>query len=207
MTVAGDLMIRRLRGPVMLVLLTLGACQAPNKEATVAGAQQVCSSCHGPGGRSFSPTFPRLAGQQKEYIETQLRAFRDKSRADPHAQTYMWGMAARLSDDTIAGLADYYSRQPAVAGSPGDPAEIAAGDKIFHDGIAAEGVPACIGCHGEKAEGAGPIPRLAGQQRRYIERQLDAFASQARANEIMHETSKNLTAQQISDVTAYLAAQ
>jgi len=207
MTVAGDLTIRRLRRPVMLVLLTLGACQAPNKEATVAGAQQVCSSCHGAAGRSFSPTFPRLAGQQKEYIETQLKAFRDKSRADPHAQTYMWGMAARLSDDTIAGLADYYSGQPAATGSPGDPTSMAAGDRIFHDGLPAEGVPACIGCHGEKAEGAGPIPRLAGQHRRYLERQLDAFASQARANEIMHETSKNLTAQQISDVTAFLAAQ
>ena len=31
------------------------------------------------------------------------------------------------------------------------------------------------------------------------------FASMARANEIMHENSKNPTSQEISEVTAYLA--
>jgi cytochrome c553 len=34
---------------------------------------------------------------------------------------------------------------------------------------------------------------------------LEAFASMARANEIMHENSKDLTPDQISEVTAYLA--
>jgi hypothetical protein len=35
---------------------------------------------------------------------------------------------------------------------------------------------------------------------------LEAFASMARANEIMHENSKDLTPQQISEVTSYLAS-
>jgi hypothetical protein len=34
---------------------------------------------------------------------------------------------------------------------------------------------------------------------------LEAFASMAPANEIMHENSKNLTPEQISEVTAHLA--
>ena len=62
-------------------------------------------------------------------------------------------------------------------------------------------------CHGDKGQGAGPIPRLAGQHRSYLEGQLEAFASNQRANEIMHETSKNLTAQEIKEVAAYLASQ
>ena len=66
-------------------------------------------------------------------------------------------------------------------------------------------MPACVSCHGEKAEGNGPIPRLAGQHQAYLARQLEACASMARANEIMHENSKDLTAAQISEVTAYLA--
>jgi cytochrome c553 len=165
----------------------------------------VCSSCHGPDGRSISPTFPRLAGQQKDYIIAQLQAFRDKTRADPHAQTYMWGMAARLSDPTIDAIAAYYSSQTPVAGSPGDSPQTVAGKNIFTEGIPSEGVPACMSCHGEKAEGNGPIPRLAGQHQAYLARQLEAFASMARANEIMHENSKDLTPQQISEVTAYLA--
>jgi cytochrome c553 len=70
------------------------------------------------------------------------------------------------------------------------------------------GAPAaCMSCHGENAEGSGPISRLAGQHRAYLARQLEAFASMARANEIMHENSKNLTPEQISEVTAYLATQ
>lgn len=173
----------------------------------VAGTAHMCSSCHGLEGRSISPTFPRLAGQQQEYIETQLKAFRDHSRADPHAHTYMWGMAAHLSDATIAGLAAYYGSRKPVPGTPADPAEVAAGKKIFDEGIPATDVPACAACHGEQAQGAGAIPRLAGQHRSYLEQQLAAFASNARANEIMHDNSKNLTPQQISAVAAYLSSQ
>jgi cytochrome c553 len=33
---------------------------------------------------------------------------------------------------------------------------------------------------------------------------LEAFASNARANEIMHANSKNLTAEQIRDIAAYV---
>jgi cytochrome c553 len=176
-------------------------------DSTVAGTLHVCSSCHGPDGRSISPTFPDLAGQQKDYIVAQLQAFRDKTRADPHAQTYMWGMAARLSDPTIDGIAAYYASQAPVAGDPSASPEIAAGKKIFTEGIPSESVPACMACHGQKAEGNGPIPRLAGQHQAYLARQLEAFASMARANEIMHENSKELTPEQISEVTAYLATQ
>lgn len=167
----------------------------------------VCSSCHGFRGLSVSPTFPRLAGQQKDYLEAQLKAFRDHKRADPHAQTYMWGMAAHLSDGLIAGIADYYSKQPPEPGEPDNSPAAAAGRKIYTAGIPAESVPACTACHGDHAEGNAVIPRLAGQHRDYIERQLEAFASNARANQIMHDNSKNLTAEQIQDVAAYVRTQ
>ncbi len=180
------------------------APSAPSVPADVADTVHVCSSCHGPGGHSLSSTFPRLAGQQKDYLIAQLTAFRDHTRADPHAQTYMWGMAARLSDPAIAAIAAYYAAQPPVPGTPDASPEAQAGHKIYTEGIAAESVPACILCHGEKGAGNGPIPRLAGQHSAYIERQLEAFASKARANEIMHENSKNLTDEQIRDVAAYV---
>ena len=62
-----------------------------------------------------------------------------------------------------------------------------------------------MSCHGEHAEGNSVIPRLAGEHAAYIERQLEAFASMARANEIMHKNSKALTAEQVRDVAAYVA--
>jgi cytochrome c553 len=196
---------------LVFVALAVAGCggtgpESGSADATVAGTVHVCESCHGPGGRSISPTFPRLAGQQKDYIVAQLQAFRDKTRADPHAQTYMWGMAARLSDPTIDGIAAYYASQTPVASQPSASPETAAGKKIFTEGIPSESVPACMACHGENAEGNGPIPRLAGQHQAYLARQLEAFASMARANEIMHENSKDLTPQQISEVTSYLAS-
>jgi cytochrome c553 len=195
---------------LLAALLATSACTGDKKGPTdevVAGTEHVCSSCHGADGRSVSPTFPRLAGQQEEYLAVQLKAFRDHSRADPHAHTYMWGMAARLSDATIDGLAAFYAKQPPAPGAEGGQAEMAAGEKIFREGIAATEIPPCMACHGEKAEGAGVVPRVAGQHRSYLEGQLEAFSSNARANEIMHENSKNLTAEQISQVAAFLAAQ
>ena len=200
----------RLMTVLVLALLAATACTGGKEgpaDQVVAGTEHVCSSCHGADGRSVSPTFPRLAGQQEAYIAVQLKAFRDHSRADPHAHTYMWGMAARLTDPTIDGLAAFYAKQPPAPGTKTGQAEMAAGEKIFREGIAATEVPACIACHGEKAEGAGVIPRLAGQHRGYLERQLKAFASTARANEIMHENSKNMTTEQISQVAAFLTAQ
>lgn len=191
------------------LLVTASACTggADDQQATVEGTRHVCSSCHGPDGRSISPTFPRLAGQQKDYIEVELKSFRDHTRADPHAHTYMWGMAARLSDETIAGLASYYSAQQPAEGSPQDPAQMAAGKQIFDEGVPDKDVPACQACHGDKAQGNGAIPRLAGQHRDYLEEQLTAFSSNQRANEIMHETSRHLTPGQIDELASYLAAQ
>jgi cytochrome c553 len=178
------------------VLLSLSACATPDGSPNAVGdgaavAEQVegtihvCASCHGIDGKSISPTFPRLAGQTAAYIEVQLHAFRDHTRADPHAHTYMWGMAAHL----------------------GDPADMAAGKTIFVDGIADRDVPACQACHGDHAEGMDTVPRLAGQHRGYLTEQLENFASKARDNEIMHENSKNLSADEIRQITAYLAAQ
>ncbi len=201
------------------LVLTLAACNASqttggqpagqsaaNDQSVVEGTVHVCSSCHGFNGRSTSPTFPNLAGQQKDYIVAQLKAFRDHTRADPHAHTYMWGMAAKLTDATIDGVAQYYSSQTPAAGTTGDPTLIAEGGKIFKDGIPDRKVPACQSCHGVNGEGAAIIPRLAGQHPGYIADQLDNFISKARANEIMHENSKNLSPEEIQQIAAYVGS-
>ena len=63
-----------------------------------------------------------------------------------------------------------------------------------------------MSCHGDQAQGNELFPRLAGQGRSYLEKQLEAFSAQLRANEIMHENSKKLTARQISELAAYLSS-
>jgi cytochrome c553 len=194
-------------GVVALALTASAAHAADTRVAAVDLIRKECASCHGPRGLSVAPTFPNLAAQQAPYLEAQLRAFRDHSRADPHAQAFMWGMAAQLTDDTVKEIAAYFAAQPAARGTSADPAEVAAGKKIYEEGISAQNVPPCQSCHMAKAVGNGPFPRLAGQHRRYLEKQLEVFATGLRANEIMHENAKNLTAGQISQVAAFLSSQ
>jgi len=189
------------------LMLMSALAEAQQKSTPPDLVTRVCSTCHGPRGISISPMFPNLAAQQPVYLETQLKAFRDRSRADPHAQAFMWGMAAQLTDATITEIAAYYAAQPPAPGKSAGRDETTAGKKIFEEGIPAQQVPPCQSCHGDKAAGNGPFPRLAGQQRSYLERQLAAFISNARANEIMHANAKDLTALQISQIAAFLSAQ
>ena len=170
-------------------------------------ATGVCSACHGPQGHSISPVFPNLAGQQSAYIVLQLNAFRGHERGDPNARAYMWGMASQLSDATIKGLADYYAAQKPAPGEPGDPTLIAEGAKIFKNGIAANGVPACASCHGSDAQGNGAFPRLAGQHADYLIAQLEGFKSGTRANApIMNNVAHSMTREQIRAAATYAAS-
>ena len=198
---------RSLVTAIAALVLTSAPTQAADNRAAVDLIRKECATCHGPRGISVSQTFPNLAGQQGPYLEAQLKAFRDHSRADPHAQAFMWGMAAQLTDDTVKDIAAYFAAQPPPRGSTADPTEITAGKKIYEEGIAAQSVPPCQSCHGPMAGGNGPFPRLAGQHRRYLEKQLQVFAVGLRANEIMHANAKNLTALQISQLAAFLSSQ
>src|SRR6202163_4356578 len=146
------------------------AQEGPVTQEQVEDAARVCSSCHGFGGTSVSPTFtfPRLAGQQEDFLSAQLKAFRDKTRDDPHVRDYMWGMAASLDDAMIERLAAYYAAQTPPSGSAQDPTDVAAGKKIYQQGVPDKILP-CMGCHGARADGVGTTPRLAGQHRLSLE--------------------------------------
>ncbi len=65
----------------------------------------VCEACHGKEGISVINIYPNLAKQNSQYIEKQLKAFRDGQRVDP----IMSPMAKSLTDDDINVLAAYYS--------------------------------------------------------------------------------------------------
>ena len=167
-------------------------------------ATHTCQNCHGAHGNSTSATFPRLNGQQADYIETQLKNFRSHSRTDPHARAYMWGMASQLDDALIAGLAKYYAGQSPT--QPQSGGELAAqGKKIYLEGVPAEAIPPCQACHGEHGEGNAAFPRLAGQHADYLRKQLEAFRSTLRESDVMHANTKDMTNHQIEAVVSYLA--
>jgi cytochrome c553 len=183
------------------------AADDPMGDAAAKIAVQVCSNCHGPGGHSTSPIFPRLAGQQELYLAAQIKAFRSKERGDPEAHDYMWGMATLLDDPMVAGLSKYFAAQAPSPGTPGDPALVEKGRQLYEQGDPKSEVIACKGCHGPKAAGNAIFPRLAGQHAEYIARQLEVIQRQLRASPIMHGVVKNLDAGQIQAVAQFLQAQ
>jgi cytochrome c553 len=178
---------------------------AETKKAAAKVAVELCSSCHGPAGQSVSPQFPRLAGQQQLYLAAQLRAFKSKSRADPEAHDFMWGIAGTLDDSIISGLAEYYSKLPPMHGTTKAPAAlIEEGNQLFHNGVPSRKIPACASCHGEHANGAAIFPRLAGQHSEYLVRQITVIQDQLRKSPIMHGIVQDLTENEKHAVAAYL---
>jgi cytochrome c553 len=182
-----------------------GAAEVPASDSPLGRAVQTCGTCHGAKGRSVSPTFPNLAAQTAPYIEAQLKAFKDQTRADPDAQAYMWGMAAQLSEAQISELAEYFSKQPApVPGNTGAPTAIARGKQVFEEGVPARQIPPCASCHGAHGEGMATFPRLAGQHAPYLLKQILVIQNALRNAPVMHGVVKDLSRDQILAVTAYL---
>jgi cytochrome c553 len=140
----------------------------------------VCAACHGQDGNSEVPDNPKLAGLDADYLERQLKHFKGGERKNP----IMSGMAATLSANDMRELAEYFSEQAAKPGLGFDPAEAAKGKAIFDDGLVSAAVPACSGCHGNDGVGDAKYPRLAGQHPSYVARQLAAFKSGERTNDL-----------------------
>ena len=70
-------------------------------------ATTVCAACHGPDGNSPAPNFPKLAGQNQDYMQIALKQYRSKQRTN----AIMNGQAEKLTDKEIADLTAYYSQQ------------------------------------------------------------------------------------------------
>ncbi|MGH8742891.1 MAG: c-type cytochrome [Burkholderiales bacterium] len=67
----------------------------------------ACAACHGADGNSAMPDFPRIAGQQPDYIVKALSDYKSGARKDP----IMGAMAASLSKQDMQDLAAYFSSQ------------------------------------------------------------------------------------------------
>jgi len=171
---------------------------------------QYCKTCHGLSGQGFrgSSPMPRLAGQQTEYFENQLRAFVDRRRENK----FMFNVAHVLSPAMITDLATHFrDLNPKPLG--GAPRELVpTGKTIYEQGVGNANVPPCRSCHGPEAKGNGVFPRLAGQLHDYIARKLVNWSKergQDPANPdtsaIMEPIAHSLTESQIAPVAAYLS--
>ena len=117
---------------------------------------------------------PRLAGQQPQYIENQLRAFVERRRLN----LVMANVAHGITPDAFPALAARMSalNPPPVGGAP--TGDVALGKEIFANGLPDQNVPACSACHGPDAKGQREIPRLAGQLYWYMVSTLSLWSSE-----------------------------
>ncbi|WP_052441986.1 c-type cytochrome [Vibrio hyugaensis] len=68
----------------------------------------ACVSCHGPSGVGVDPSFPRLAGQNADYLKKQLMAWKQDKRP-PGVLGSMVSISKTLSDEEIAAVSDYFA--------------------------------------------------------------------------------------------------
>ncbi len=94
----------------VLVLVGLSIVAAPAVAGNVEAGKQkstVCAACHGADGNSTVPDFPRLAGQQPDYLAKALTDYKTGARKN----AIMAPQAANLSGQDIADLAAFFSAQ------------------------------------------------------------------------------------------------
>ncbi len=186
----------------MLVQAGLGSAQADEARAKqIIGGS--CFLCHGAEGESASEVFPRLAGQNAEYIAKQLENFKSGKRKS----SAMASMVTDLTPEDMIALGQFYASRPPHHEAAKDAQLAAVGQYIYHVGNKFSGVPACASCHGPEGAGSTTLPRLAGQHAAYLDNQLKQFTKRERNNDnaVMLSIAEKMTALEMAAVSEYLS--
>src|SRR5262245_40159436 len=193
------------------VLCGLWASAACRAQGTSSGSVQegqtkstACVACHGVDGNSSNPQWPTLAGQHKQYIAKQLRAFKSGARRDP----LMSPMAISLSDDDIEDLAAFFNAQK-PAGLEADPGKVPLGQRLYRGGDTRSGLTACAACHGAEGRGNPPAvyPAIRAQHSTYVATQLRAYRAGTRTtdqNQMMRSVANSMSDEQIEALASYV---
>ena len=96
---------------VFLSFLAFGfsASQASALDGKALYTTKLCNTCHGDEGKKpLVPAYPKIAGQSKEYIGTQIKDIKSGKRNNGMAAV-MKPMVESLKDDEIEAIATYLS--------------------------------------------------------------------------------------------------
>lgn len=158
-------------------VLALCAVSTQFMPAAAAGSIEekaaVCAACHGEKGVPIDKVTPVIWGLAEGYIYLQLRDFKSGSRKFETMNT----VVADLSKEDLKALAAHFAAKPwPDLQQPSAPKEVA--DKA----VAANVSVGCTGCHLGEWQGDSTVPRLAGQQREYLEKTIKEFRDRTRGN-------------------------
>ena len=141
-----------------------------------------CIACHGNKGEgNASLNAPAIAGQDADYIERQLRNFRNRRRGADKSDALgaqMQAAAIVLADDAaIAKVASYVASLPKTVTAAPATGNLHNGNNLYQG--------KCGACHGGAAEGNPTLkaPRLTGLDALYIKRQFAQFRDGVRGTD------------------------
>lgn len=166
----------------------------------------TCNNCHGANGVSADAAFPNLVGQDVAALYKQLEDFRTRKRD----ATVMGEFVDSLSPQDVLDLATHFAsmRDPFVAAARRGDSRDVGPHSLVAVGDPMRGIAPCATCHGPTGVTPG-APGLRGQQRAYVEEQLQAFKAGRRHNDIseqMRSVARRLTGEEIAMLAAYYAS-
>jgi cytochrome c553 len=190
----------RMRSTSLLLAVALAILPAAAHSETIEEKAQACAACHGESGAPPEQSFPVpvIWGQNLGYLFFQLRDFKSGTRKND----VMSPIAEALPREDLMALAQYFSKKPwPKLQQPHPGAEAAALAQRANTSVV------CTSCHQDGFIGEGTQPRLAGQERAYLEKTMTDFQNGVRGNNPgMTDLMKALTPQDISALAAWLSA-
>ena len=165
--------VRRLVSGLAFAGVVVSASVVRAEDAKIAEKAAVCATCHGEKGVPIDKITPIIWGQKEGYLYLQLRDF--KSGARKH--DIMNAVVADFSKEDIQALAAYFTEKPWP-----DLQQKSAPKDVADKAIAANVSVGCTGCHLGEWQGDATVPRLAGQQRDYMDKTIEEFRERTRAN-------------------------
>jgi len=149
-----------------------------------------CASCHGNDGNASGADMPTLAGQDARYFIKAMNAYQEGKRK--HEK--MFAAVENLNESEVADLATFYALQEPVRRNIRTPL------------TTGQWIDRCERCHGIEGNSTDPrFPMLAGQDRTYLARALQAYSGAARDNSTMHAMSTPLSESDIERMVEYYA--
>ncbi|MDP2759595.1 MAG: hypothetical protein Q8O64_04215 [Sideroxyarcus sp.] len=158
-------------------LASVGSALAASPDDAV----KACSYCHGKAGASTDPEIPIIGGYSAEFLDNNLKAYRDHERDCPDTKyrtgpdkgktTSMCQVAHSMGDSDIRQIAVYFSKKQFVRAKQQVDPVLAEKGKEIHEYY-------CEKCHSEGAsEAKDDAGMMAGQWMPYLRQAFDEFAT------------------------------
>lgn len=91
------------------IVATLGASSAMAADGKTLYTEKLCVTCHGVDGKApITPSYPKLAGQNKEYLIAQTTMIKDGVRTGGLTAAMM-PLVASVTAEEIAAISEYLS--------------------------------------------------------------------------------------------------